>query len=106
MRVFEDMNRTIESITDGKREATDAELKAAFDKATLKDIVRARGLFGGDEADYRFNAEPGEAKAVKVPVDVRNRIISSYRMTNGGTYAAYWMGGSVYLRHKGKAGYW
>src|SRR3546814_10601396 len=43
MRVFEDMNRTIESITDGKREATDAELKAAFDKATMKVIVREIG---------------------------------------------------------------
>src|SRR3546814_7987542 len=56
MRVFEDMNRNIESIKDGKRETTEAALQAAFDKATMKVIVRDRGLFGGDRKSTRLNS--------------------------------------------------
>jgi len=103
-RVFESMEQYVLSQTKGQREPTDAELKSAFNQATMKVLIPGK-LWGTNEA-RRFEVEPGQAYQVVVPQSVRQRIIASYQRTNGGQMPPDGLVGRIYVQNKGKPGFW
>lgn len=105
VHVSQDMEAYLRSVTGGKREPTDAEVDAAFKRATMRVVVPGAGMFGGDKDKYRFQVGAGQRYQVPVPSDVRARIISSYRKNNGADPPDGLIG-RIYVENKGKAGFW
>lgn len=74
------MMRDLSSITGNKREPTDQEIKAAFDRAvmTVKRVVP--GWFSDKtEVLPRYKVAPGETYRVSVPNDKRDAIVAEFR---------------------------
>lgn len=103
-RVFQDMESFVLAQTKGQRDPTDAELKAAFGRATMKVMVPGK-LWGMNEA-RRFEVELGKTYQVEVPQAVRQRIIASYQRNNGGANPPDGIVGATYVKFKGVPGYW
>lgn len=105
-RVFDMMRTHLQSITEGKRAATDDEVKSAFDRATMEVVVRSDALIGTNERTMRrFEQLPEGKQIVKVPNDVLSRIVGSYQRTQrrAPTQAE---AVQIYLANKGKPGFW
>lgn len=68
------------------RAPTDDEVKASFDRATIKLVIHTKGLFGRDidSEAYRFEAPQGVRAGVRIPDSVRQQIIQRYRQRYGG----------------------
>lgn len=99
MRTFKDMEGYVQSITGGKREPSDAELEAAFKRATMKVFVdgeeRTRAELGGN-ARYQTT----------VPIVARNEILRRWRDAGNPDAPPDGYIGDVYIKYKGRAGYW
>lgn len=105
-RVARDMEAFLRGITGGKRKATDAELDAAFNRATMNVIVEGGGWFGSDKVTRRFDLEGGETYRVDdMPAAVRQRIIERFR-SNLGESPSDAAIARIYVRFKGQKGYW
>jgi murein DD-endopeptidase MepM/ murein hydrolase activator NlpD len=106
LQIFDRMRSQVARITDGKREPTDEEMKAAFDQATMKVIVKGGGALGITDADRRlYEVEQGDRYTVKVPNDVLGRIVQSYQRVNG-RQPSQAEAVQVYLQNKGRPGFW
>ena len=99
MRTFKDMEGYVQSVTKGQREPSDAELEAAFKRATMKVFVdgeeKTRAELGGN-ARYQTT----------VPVVARNEILRRWRDAGNPDAPPDGYIGDVYLKYKGRAGYW
>ena len=108
-RIFTMMQADINAKTGGKRQPTDDEVKAAFDRATMtvKRVVPGY-LYGerGTKDVKRYEVAPGETYRTSVPVAVRDRIIASLRRTNKGRMPAEEEIVRIYQNHKGEPGFW
>lgn len=104
-RIFSMMQADLRAVTEGKRQPTDDEAKAAFDRAVMEVRVKTpgAGLFGGD---VKTTARRFEVRgpAQDVPATVRARIAASLRRNSRqpteGAIA------EVYRRHLGERGFW
>jgi len=105
-QIFSMMQRDLNSVTGGKRQPTDDEIKRSFDAATLTVHRTTPGwLTDSTETIRRYEAKPGEAVQVAIPTAVRDRIAASLRRANrrlpSDTEIA-----RIYYNHKGQAGFW
>lgn len=107
LTVFNIMQGQIERITEGKRAPTDAELKSAFDRATMTITQTGHGIFGDRQVQRRvYEADPSlPVASVGVPVAVQTRIVSAYRSAYGRMPSQRELQ-LEYLNHKGQPGYW
>lgn len=104
--VARDMEAYLQSVTGGKREPTDAETDAAFKRATMKVIVPGSGWFGSDREMPRYAVPDGARTQVRVPTEVRQRIVASWKRNHNGADPPDGVVGDIYMQHKGKAGFW
>jgi soluble lytic murein transglycosylase len=108
LTVFNIMQGQIERITEGKRAPTDAELKSAFDRATMTVTQRVPGrIYGTREVERRaFEADPtAPVTGIGVPVTVQSRIVSAFKTAYGRMPSQRELD-LEYLNHKGQPGYW
>ena len=105
VRVFDDMNAFLSDITDGnKRRPTDAELKAAYGRATMQ--VRQPGSLWGYNTRRRYDVEPGTSYTVDIDPTVRSQIVERYRARNGGRAPTEDAITQIYVAGKGRPGLW
>jgi soluble lytic murein transglycosylase len=109
LTIFNAMQAHIERITEGKRAPTDAEMKSAFDRATMEVTVTVPGWLGDRHVRTRAYAaylnNPGANVQVEVPPDARTRIVSAYQAVHGRAPMDREIA-VEYLNHKGQPGYW
>lgn len=104
-RVFDDMNEFLRDVTDGnKRRPTDAELKAAYGRATMQ--VRQPGALWGTKALRRYEVEPGTSYTTDIAPSARAMIIERYRQRNGGRTPSEDAITQIYVAGKGRPGLW
>lgn len=99
LRIYTEMERYVAEVTQGRRDPTDAELQAGWNRATQAVIV------DGERVE-RYKVEPGERFAVEVPIAARTKIIETWRATGNPGNPPDGTIGSIYLKYKGKPGYW
>ncbi len=113
-RVFQDMQAYVIGITKGQRDPTDAEAKAAFDRATMKVIVQTPGMIWGSKREEvrRFEVDPGQDYRVQagqvgqvIPSAVRQRIVGSLRRIGNGSPSEADIS-KAYLAGRGQPGLW
>lgn len=104
-RVFRDMESHVLSVTKGQREPTDAELQAAYSRATMKVVAKGVGWLGGDSEVSRFEVPAGTRYKMDVPPAVRDRITASFKRQYGRAPSGVELG-TIYVEHKGKPGFW
>lgn len=104
-RVFDDMNSFLRGLTDGnKRRPTDAELKAAYGRATMQ--VRQPGTLWGTKALRRYEVEPRTSYTVDIDPAVRANIVERYKQRNGGRTPGEDTITQIYVAGKGRPGLW
>ncbi|MBM7406924.1 MULTISPECIES: transglycosylase SLT domain-containing protein [Sphingomonas] len=100
MRVY------VERVTGGKRAPTDDELKAAFDSATMKVIVRGDGWFSEDKAVRRFEVQSGDGRiGIPIPPAIHERIVNIFYREAGRKPTDEEIA-QAYLRNKGRPKFW
>ena len=105
VRVFDDMNAFLREATDGnKRSPTDAELKAAYGRATMQ--VSQPGALWGTNSRRRYEVEPGTSFTTDIDPSVRAMIVERYRQRNGGRPPDEDAITQIYVAGKGKPGLW
>lgn len=102
-KVSRDMESYLLSVTGGKRDATGAEMDAAWRRAVMP-VTTPGGWFSSSKEVPRFNA--GDRYQVAVPFAVRERIIRSWRASHDGKMPPDGVIGDIYVQHRGKKGFW
>lgn len=102
-RVAADMDRYITSVTGGKREPTGQEMDAAWRRAVMP-VIKPGGWFSSSQTVPRFQA--GDRYQVAVPIVARERIIREWRSAHGGEMPPDGVIGDIYIRGKGRPGFW
>jgi soluble lytic murein transglycosylase len=86
------------------RAPTDDEVKAAFDRQTIKLVVHTKGMFGREiDTDVRrFDVPEGARAGVRVPDNIRAQIVDSYRRSHGGATPPEPLIAQAYVENKGR----
>ena len=105
-RMTDLMRAYLQRATEGKRAPTDDDMKRAFDYATMQVVVPSGGWFGGKTAVPQYQIGPGQQMEIQVPNNIRDRIVSNYKATHGGSEPPPGVVGQTYIQYKGRPGYW
>lgn len=102
-KVSRDMEGYLLSVTGGKRDATGAEMDAAWRRSVMP-VAKPGGWFSSSKEVPRFNA--GDRYQVAVPFAVRERIIREWRAVHNGQMPPDGVIGDLYIRGRGKKDMW
>jgi murein DD-endopeptidase MepM/ murein hydrolase activator NlpD len=105
-KLFGMMQADLSRITSAeKRAPTDDEVKAAFDRATIKvTLPGTEGWFSGPDQARLFEAEQPNVQ-VPIPASVKDRIRASYQRQFGRAPSETAIA-QTYVANKGKPGFW
>lgn len=104
LRIYNMMQQHIDQITEGKRAPTDAEMKGAFDRATLS---YTQLNSGHQIRQYDIDPRnPGhDPVEVSIPLPTITRIVNAYRNINGREPTRRELQ-LEYMNHLGEPGFW
>lgn len=102
-KVSRDMEGYLLSVTGGKRDATGAEMDAAWRRAVMP-VTKPGGWFSSSKEVPRFEA--GDRYQVAVPFAVRERIIREWRAVHNGQMPPDGVIGDIYVRGRGRKDMW
>lgn len=106
LKIVNTMQAYLARATDnGNRQPTDDDFKRAFDDATMQVVLHNSGWFGGDKMVRRYDLTAGESIGVPVPKDIAARIVTAYQQAGRGVPPPDEIG-RIYLRNKGRPGFW
>lgn len=97
------MENEVRRVTENKRPPTDAELKGAFDRATMQVTERVAGA--SDRTIRRYEIRPNTRVVVSVPTAIKQRIINANRAAGRPSMTEVQIA-QEYMNNKGREGFW